>query len=647
MFTAKINPPLSKQRTTVLLLLALSAYTLISLFFSPGYDVFAFDQQRYLPPLYQRLDPELYLRDIGTMSPQTDYTIFDEFINLLLKTGIDLFVLLFILTVIARWLFFYLIYKIAAYFTENRWFSLFVPVLFIINHLAFGSAVSIMDYELHPRTISLVFNLLFLLLYARGQRFFSTLFLGLGLWMHSITTIPFLLIFYIHLFFFNSKKSALEGKTPFERKAMPRKIINLNLPNMALALVPILFLLFFAWFLAPPGTLSLFDQVDAAWKEIILPRMPYAFLFTTVSLATIDLIADSVTMGLLWIISKQQFVSWMPVRKKKLFNLLLYVPLVLFIVSGIMVDIFNSHFFMSLQLSRSLSLWKLFLPLAFSYYSFQKIKNNQADFFNNFLLLGSLLSYIISEKTLLIFLPVLFLSWLSAKLKNSRLKWPELKTVVVKIASSKPVLSILFLILSLSFIFLVNFAGQYRDLSSYSFNYKLALILALAALTSLIIYCRHYRRKKQLLYGLILIFLILLTSAVHFYQPLSLQPRIVQNQSFNELCNWIKENTSKDDLFLTEPFSDLSSDLRLLCFRNIYFSYSADGAVVFFDRNPALEWNRRLLLTQELVMANSQEMISTLGREGIDYVLSESQIIQLSGYLKYQNQDYYLYHFKP
>ena len=594
-------------------------FTLISLFLSPGYEVFAYDQQRYIPPIYQMMDSELYQNDLGTKSPQTNFTIFDEFIYILLKiTHLDMFTLLFILTVISF------------YFTNNKYFSIFVPVLFITNHGAFGTAVSTMDFELHPRAIALILNLVFLLLYVKGKRFYSSIFLGLGLWMHAITTAPFLAIYYIHLFFFNKK----------------RKIINKE--SIFLSLIPILLLAFFMGVLTPRGTFSLFSTIDSSWKEIILDRTPYVFLFTSISLSTIDLIIDTLMMGSFWFISKNFFINSLTKEKKDILNLLLFIPLCIFIGSAFLVDIFQFHFFASLQLGRVLFLWKILLPIMFLFYVVNKIKENPKDFFNNFIMIGILLSFIVSEKIILIFIPIFFLSWIYEKLNghlknlnpmgkitsNNKIKFFQ----IIKKIFTKNILSFLFILLVIMFLVGTKIIGEYKDISNYNFNTWLLLIIVFSFLISLFFLYNQNRAKKMKIIVLILIIGIVCT--FYFYKPLSVERKVLQDESFSEMCEWIKGNTMKSEMFLTEPFSTPSSDIRLLCFRNIYFSQISDGAVVIFKRDLSFEWKRRFDISKELFINPN---ITIMKQESINYVLSENNLILLNEYIVFQNERYYIY----
>lgn len=617
--------------------LVLLLYTLISLFFFTGYHVFAFDQQRYIPPIYQMFDGELYRNEyrenVNTHSSQAAYTIFDEFIFFISGTfNIDIFTVLFILTVIVRFSLFYALYRMSFYFTDNKCFSLLFPLLFISNHGAFGTAISTLDPELHPRAISLVLNLVSLLLYLNNKKFFSSLFIGVALWMHPIMTVPFLLIYYVHLFFFTS----------------PHRRFNLTKENVLLGLIPLLFLIAFLLIFVPPGSFGLFDRIDPEWREIILPRMPYAFLFTVISLATIDLVFDAIISAFYWIVSKRKLAERLTSEKKTMFNLLLFVPLVLFVVSILLADVLKLHFFAALQIGRSLFLWKILLPLSFSYYAFKDIKKNPQLFFNNFLMIGILSSFIISEKMVLIFLPVFFISWLSRELtwrsevNVDRPKHPFKRLICsfIKKAGAKHATFSFLLILVVVFVASTIILGNYKDISKYHFIRSLLLITLFSFITSLFFFHRSQNSRRRW-YACFLITILLISCAIYFYTPLSIKPAILQNNSFNEACTWIKENTNKDEVILTEPFSSLSSEIRLLCLRNIYFSYSTDGSVVIFSKDLAIEWHRRYRLIETL--RDEPALKEVLKSERVNYIFSERPLISLEKNQVFSNKDYFVY----
>ena len=122
---------------------------------------------------------------------------------------------------------------------------------------------------------------------------------------------------------------------------------------------------------------------------------------------------------------------------------------------------------------------------------------------------------------------------------------------------------------------------------------------------------------------------------------LTIQPAGASDPMFFGACEWIKMNTAKSDLFLTEPFSSRGGDIRLFCGRGL-FATRKDGGQVVFSREYALEWNRRYDIIKKLQSDYSQESVTEISKEyGIDYLLSDNEL-DLSGKV-FDNQSFYVY----
>ena len=95
---------------------------------------------------------------------------------------------------------------------------------------------------------------------------------------------------------------------------------------------------------------------------------------------------------------------------------------------------------------------------------------------------------------------------------------------------------------------------------------------------------------------------------------------------FLEVCEWIKANTEKTSLFLTEPFSSRGGEVRVMCNRGL-FATRKDGGQVVFDREYALEWNRRYDIIKQLKADYSPEFLSEISfKYGVDYLLSDEPL---------------------
>jgi len=119
--------------------------------------------------------------------------------------------------------------------------------------------------------------------------------------------------------------------------------------------------------------------------------------------------------------------------------------------------------------------------------------------------------------------------------------------------------------------------------------------------------------------------LLLLLGVVLIPTRFSIDPAAAANPSFLEACDWVKKNTSKEDLFITEPFTSESGPLRLMCHRGL-FGTRKDGGQVVFNRAFALEWDRRYHGAIK-AMGRDPASITDIAREyKVEYVFSDSPL---------------------
>jgi hypothetical protein len=166
--------------------------TLLS-FIYPGYQVFVGDQRLFLPWVKHDLRPDLYQNDPVASIDHLRWSLFDEVVAGTVNIfHIDLFVVLLMIGVATRFLYFYCIWRLALYVTNNAVFSLMAPALFMTNKVVFGSAMTTMIYETHYRTVSIALALLFLVLYLNKKRMWSLVALVASGMMNPLTVPPFL-----------------------------------------------------------------------------------------------------------------------------------------------------------------------------------------------------------------------------------------------------------------------------------------------------------------------------------------------------------------------------------------------------------------------------------------------------------------------
>ena len=588
------------------LLVIIGILTIFSLVIFPGYKVFVSDHKLYIPAIYQALNPTLFQNDLLLSFNQTEYTLFDELIIFLMDIlNTNIFYVLFFLSVIIRFIYFYSIYKISFYFTDDKKFSTFSILLLISGFWVYGTASSTLDINLVPRLISLAFNLLFLVCFFNKKYFLSTLPLGIGLLIHPITSLPFIIFFYLNLFFFYSNKGFLNSRSLF------------------LGTIPFLFLIFLLLNIKTEG-LGFFTFIDPIWENIIRLRDPYIFITSWSYIDFFHLIA-SICFFLISYLELRGILKDTTKRKLEYYYLLFLIPLFLFVFSFITVDILKLHFFVQLQASRSLFLWKIFITLLFSYFAYNYIKNHPKDSLFNFSLIGILLSFIFKEFFIFLFIPMFLFLWVKRKYNLFRL-------AKIKTFNRDQVSIVIFGICTVGLVTIFLIKDRVYLL------FYLFAILALSLLASLTV-----RWKRDLVFGYKAIhaFLILFIIITIIFVPrFSIHPSYFGDKELMEVCNWIKNNTNEQDVFITEPFSKVSGPLRLTCYRNVFTS-SKDGAQVVFKRDYAIEWKKRMDYVHEL--KENHSLLSEILKEyDIDYVISENKL-NISYPIVFTNTKYFIY----
>jgi len=574
-------------------MLTVAALTVFSLVAFQGYRVFTSDHELYIPPLYQTLNPELFQNDLLLSFDQTAYTFLDELIVFLMRAlKADIFFALFSLTVVFRFIYFYSLYRIALYFTEDRTFSILSMFLFIGGSWVYGAAISTLGIYLTPRVVCLSLNLLFLACFLNGKRLLSTVLLGIGLLIHPISSLPFLIFFYLDVYLLSGRK-------------------RFTGPSFLLGAIPALFLALLL-FCTESSRIGFFAVLDPIWESIIRFRAPQIFITSWDYPSFAMLIASACLFAISRLELREMFKN--PAKKKYLYMLFL-IPLFSFILSLISVDIFKMHFFAQLQASRSLVLWKIFIPLLFSYFAYKHIRDNPADLALDFSLAGIILSFVFSYPSrivplsfsgryapLLLFLPMFLFLWTTSRY--------NLHSTAKSKVFNKELFSV------------VIFAVSAAALLTARFTPRSAMVIRLSLLATLVVVWNAVLPLKR---GLIYIFplamaVITLMSIPYF----SIHPSYFRDKRLMEACEWIENNTGEQDIFITEPFVRNSGPLRLTCHRNV-FTTRKDGAQATFRRNYAVEWKKRYELVDRLKTDN--KLLKDISREySEDYLISNSRL---------------------
>lgn len=607
------------MKTELKLHLAIAILTAFSLIVFPGYDVFVLDQLIYIPAIYQSMNPELYQNDLLLSLNLLNYTLFDELIVFLTGVlGDNIFYALFTTTVFIRYLYLYSLFSIAFFLTKDRMFSIFSLVFFISPILINGTEITTIDTYLTPRLISYSFNLLFLALVLSRRRILSTVALGVGLLMHPITSIPFVIFLYLDLAFCLYKNRG------------PVKECLLS------ALTPVLFLTLFMLATDSSG-LKIFTFIDPAWEEIINERHYGIFISNWVPISFLFLIVSAC----FFMVSRRELKEVFEDATKRRYCLMLFfIPLFLTVLSFITVDIFKLHFFAQLQMARSLFLWKIFNTLLFSRFAYEYIKRHPKDLLYNFSLVGTVsplafpLYYVIrvnyTEPLILFFLPIFLVLWIGRK---HNLLVTDQPLIIRKFYISFLVLIIC--LVSLSSIFSKEQGLVFSDL-------VLAILLVSSIIPALVSWKRDYIFGNKSPY----VFCILLAaSATTFFPGLNIYPFYLKHSPLAQASAWIEKNTDEDDIFMTRPFTLQGPTLRLTSRRNVFTTYK-DGQLVF-NRDFAFEWKKRIEIVKNLYHESDKgPVIARISEEyGVGYIISEEKL-DLGYPPEYKNTEFFIYKIK-
>lgn len=586
-----------------------SIVVLLSLLF-PGYRVLTGDQKIYLPQIMHALNPFLQTNDLLFSYNQIDFTLFDEFLILLHQFfHIDLFILLFILTIITRYIYFISIYYIAYYFTKNKLFSLLSPLLFMTSMAVFGTGIGTMDYELTPRTIAFTLSLLFLACYLNKKTLIASIFLGLGMIFHVITVIPFVIFYYVDAWL------------------LPLFRINkIHAKTIIYGCIPIV-VAFFLYQSIDVNSSGVMETVDPYWHDIIAFRDPYVFMSSWGLLAFIHFISA----GIFFFVIKVELSQKLQGERRSFFNVLIIIPLVLSIIFFISTEYF--HVFASLQLYRSLILWKMVLSLLFFYYAFITIKLRKGHLLFRFILLWLIIALAIRELLLFVYLPLFFVIWLCMMIlkRPLRQQFPRQLHIAVTYLTDQKIIALFFTLNICIFLFV---SYQLHNLLLQDFI-TISVITVVVTLLLPLIRLDLLRNSNILFMSSIILCLIaIIVSFQHIY------PEKLSDPSFIELCKWIQKNTEKEAIIMTEPFSMDASEIRIFCKRSIYAT-KKDGAQVVFDRNYAKEWDRRFFVIQNL--GDGKDLLDLINKEGINYIISTEDVIQFENKLVFQSKAYFIY----
>lgn len=562
--------------------------TIISLIIPGGYEVFAGDLLLYVPWIYYSLNHNLFsANDILFSFSQTKYTFFNDiFIWLIDKFKINIIYIFYFLNLVFRFIYFLSLQNLVNKITGKRNFTIILLMVMVsISSSFYGTSSSIFNSYLHPRFIGFSLNILFLNLLFADKFILSSIILGFGSLIHIITSVPFLILFYIKLFCFQEQ----------------RKYFWFS------ALIPVIFLIILIIHAhSESSNLNPLMLIDPVWKNIIRQRIPWIFI-------TDWNLNNSIFLPLVSIIL---FVISFNNKHNLIIKLLFVVPIFLCLVSLISVDILKISLFAQMQIFRSLLIWKLIITLVFAYFVIEK-------------------SHIYSRaKNLNLLLIISFFSL--GNIGGSVFENVYCVGIYILILLFIFQIKIIYKILITLSIFIVINTGNFLFIFQNIFVYILFSLLLYFYLKNENIFL-ILKNKMRFLFPSIISILSIISLVI-------LTPKIIQPSYYQtpliQACDWIKDNTNEQDIFVIEPFSKVGSTFRVACYRSIFFS-EKDGAQSVFNREYALEWEKRREIVEKIKQdINLLNVISN--RYNLNYIFSDHQLA--GNYpLVFNNTEHYIY----
>ncbi len=598
-----------------LLLLDIGAVILISFFAFPGYEGLDPNHDVSLAPLFHRLDPTLFPHADHLERVYGDNSFFLDLLQVLLQTGINLFVLMFILMLLARLAFLIAFYFIALYFTNNRFFSAFA--LFFAVQGSFGHFLSY-------ATLAYSSGFMFLALFLYGKRIWSIIPLCFSFMMAPVTAISF--------FLFLGFVLMLDIKDLFFQK----RYSSMLQPFIIGLLLLSFFIVFFS---LKGGDDQFFARYDAvalkieqqSSENIFLTRWSYAAYISTIAW---------VLLGTLSIGYFQE--AFQDKERRKMMLIFLAVPLVSLVVSFVGGDLLLVRGIATLQLFRSMVFLRVLFPIFLCYGTFWFIQHHFKRKLevllwvavNLWLILR--IGFVFLPEGMILFLPPLLILLLGNKMP-----------ALFRHKDFIPYAAVVLLFVEIVVV-AQRLVYWHRIASLAFFLFLCGLALLIAMLIGRIgrSYIERFTEKRAtFVASSIGVFVFILAFMPVYAEPKipSIYPSIWSDRPWMELCDWVIQNTDRADVFITEPFvrSAHVPLFRLTCMRDP-FLITAETTGLYVP-NTAAEWQRRVI-SQKLLAADPQYILQLKSEYAVHYILADRAVsFPASISLVFSNEHYYLY----
>jgi hypothetical protein len=585
--------------------------SIFSIIVFPGSPVLIGDQQLYVPGIFKSLDPELYSSGMYTLWSSMNSTLFDEFMASIIRiTDLNIFSVIFLVSFILRFIQYYSMYKIAQFFTKNDVYSF----LFTFSFVFYPAYLTGFNHYLVPRLISITLLLCFFALYIYRKRLLAAIALGSAILMNPINTASFCLFFFVSTIYSIHKK----GKTDI------RHILYLFIP-----------VLFFVGLLytSKGVNVELFSHIDPEWLEIMRLRSVDDYIARYSISSLISLQAPYLFSFIIFflIIRLESNIIFLDSKRKEYFYTFLIINIILFLIFFIAIGVFSMDYLGKFQINRGFFIGRLMIIMLFFFYAFNYILNNPKDLLFNFSMIGIGFCFILQyylKVSLFLFIPTFAFIYLTKKYGLPK----KLKNLDVK-KSSLVIYFFSLLIIGVGVTIYIKYFTSRSIIHFLSVLFSLNLLSLMVILTS-----NKMRGKTQIPINAIIILLIVLI--VIKYPKFTIYPKSFDDKPLVEAMSWIKENTSKNSLFLGEPFSKQSQNIRMLGLRPLFTTYK-EGGVSAFNREHAIEWKKRIEIIDK-VDTNYKLLEIVSKNYGVDYIFSDSKLT-LNYPLVYNNSNYFIY----
>jgi len=605
-----------KGFSLVLFILILTTFSLVV---TPGYESFASDQTMFLPPLFHTLDNSLFPN--GDLEHARIITAERSLINGLLaffvSRGADLLWLLFILSAVFRALLFVVLYYLILYFAQDRTRAAFILLFFITAFFIPGTGTVTTESLFTYRTVAVPLGFLYLVLYLYGWRLVALVPLLLAFSIHAISALPFFCFHYLHT-----------AWGTWQKRKEPQVLIR----GVLASIIPIAGVLFFLWWRHSGATDAFFLRIDARWKQLANPRnQPAFFAFWSIN-SYISLISWLTLAGMPLPYLKEFLRD---TGKRIVMFTLLLVPLLMLLLAGA-GEYSGFHGIIKLNLPRGLTLISFLVPILVSMFTLWHAEQNRSDILKNTFLLATLVwflpkdGFVFLREGMLLFIPPLAILFYGQLLPRAS-RWTAHLSILAITAFA-----------------LADGAAIYRSLfyGNVSSIIWLHLVLLAGWILSLL-YANDYISSSSLTrYGLTAAVPFLIIASLISAKSFTIYPRFFTNAPYQEACAWVEKHTSKDSIFIVEPFvtSPPPEDFRLACFRPIFTTYREGGVVPYDEkRADAFIWKRKYDLIQAL-RKNLSLLAAAKQEYRLDYIFSETPLALPPRYpLLFSNSGYYIY----